>query len=122
MYQIFIVIFTISGILFEPSAATNTGLDASEIGKIYLDKLLDTISGPNKSSVSVEKLDQYFVKHAIHTTDYTNLTKCIVQNATTGTVRLDEECMLNSVSRINFNYFLYSIHYFQIIINYNFFF
>lgn len=96
MYQIFIVIFTISGILFEPSAATNTGLDASEIGKIYLDKLLDTISGPNKSSVSVEKLDQYFVKHAIHTTDNTNLTKCIVQNATTGTVRLDEECMLNS--------------------------
>ena len=98
MLQVFIVIFAITGILSKPTSATATGLDASEIGEIYLDKLLDTISGPNKSSVSVDKLNNYFSKHAIHSADYTNFTKCMVLNDTTGTVLLNEECMLNSVS------------------------
>lgn len=96
MLHVFGVIFAITGIFSKPTSATTTGLDASEIGEIYLDKLLDTISGPNKSSVSVDKLNNYFTKHAIHSADYTNFTKCMVLNDTTGTIILNEECMLNS--------------------------
>ena len=107
MLKVLVVIFTFIGIFYKSSAIT-TGLNAEEIGQIYLDKLLDTISGPNKSSISIKKLDNYFSKHDIHTTDYTNITKCMVQNDATGTVSLDEECLLNSVSNKDL-YFIFFV-------------
>lgn len=90
----FVLLFMAITVIFfnKYVTAQNAVFDPNAIRKIYLDKLLTTIS--NETAVSVDRLEHYFVKHSLHITDDTKFTKCI--NATTNGVGLDEECLLKS--------------------------
>ena len=74
-------------------------VDSEKIRDIYLDKLLIEVGGA-ETKISLNNLNQYFVKHSLHTTDNTNLTKCILLNETSTRVQLDKDCLLSSVSII----------------------
>ena len=85
-------------------AAQNLSFDSDNIRNVFLNKLLDKIT--NGTSLTEEKLEQYFVKHSIYKNENTNITRCIVQHEN-GSVKLEEDCLLNSVSIMKLQNLLY---------------
>ena len=93
--EISVLLFITITVICKSVTAQNAAFDQDEIKKIYLDKLLVTIS--NETTVSLESLENYFEKHSLHKNDKANITRCI-KNGTNNVLKLDEECLLNSVS------------------------
>lgn len=87
------LLFITITVIYKSVTAQNAAFDQDEIQKIYLDKLLVTIS--NETKVSLESLENYFEKHSLHKNDKANIIRCI-KNGTNNVLKLDEECLLNS--------------------------